>query len=195
MPETESLDLLRQVREGDEQAAAELFDRYVDRLQALARQRLSPKLARRLDPEDVVQSVYRSFFHHARDGRYRISESGDLWRLLAAITVNKVRNQAKHHAAAKRTTAAERSCARSGSILGIPPEAMTEAPSPVEANVLVEAMEDAMARLPSEYHRILQMQLQGRSAAEIAGEISCSERKVHRARGRFKRILEARLVD
>ncbi len=86
----ESIELLSRVRQGDEQAASDLFDRYVERLIKLARSRLSAKLQRRVDPEDVVQSAYRSFFSHAQDGRYQLHKSGDLWRLLAAITVNKV---------------------------------------------------------------------------------------------------------
>src|SRR5437660_980299 len=39
---------------GDEQAARVLFERYADRLVALARRRLGQRLARRVDAEDVV---------------------------------------------------------------------------------------------------------------------------------------------
>ena len=65
MVDDESIELLDRVRQGDEQAATELFDRYVERLIRLAQSRLSAKLRRRVDAEDVVQSVYRSFFSHA----------------------------------------------------------------------------------------------------------------------------------
>jgi hypothetical protein len=58
---------------------------YANRLIALARSRLSSKLAGRIDPEDVVQSVYRSFFAEARAGRYHLDRGGDLWRLLVAM--------------------------------------------------------------------------------------------------------------
>src|SRR5262245_5216743 len=65
-------DLLARWRNGDQQAAAVLFHRYADRLVALAKSRLSARLASRVDPEDVVQSVYRSFFVDARVGRYDV---------------------------------------------------------------------------------------------------------------------------
>ena len=193
MADSESLEVLRRVRQGDEQAAKELFDRYVGRLTALARRRLSPKLARRLDPEDVVQSAYRSFFHHVQDGRYQLNEAGDLWRLLAAITINKVRGQVKYHAAAKRASDAEQSYPAHDSLLGVPPEAICKSPSPVEANIIVEELEHAMAQLPEDYRGILELRLQGRSVDEIAKAADCSERKVHRVRQCFRRILEERL--
>ena len=89
--------LLERYRQGDDTAAEELFSRYFRRLTLLARSRLSPRLARRTDPEDVVMSVYRSFFIDARAGRFTLSRGGDLWRLLAAITKHKLLRQARHH--------------------------------------------------------------------------------------------------
>jgi len=75
-------ELLRRYREGGESAAAEIFDRYVARLTRLARSRMAARLARRIDPEDVVLSAYRSFFVAARRDRFALRRSGDLWRLL-----------------------------------------------------------------------------------------------------------------
>ena len=62
MTSDSSVELTDRWREGDQQAANLLFRRYSERLIALVRCHLSEKLARRLDPEDVVQSAYRSFF-------------------------------------------------------------------------------------------------------------------------------------
>src|SRR5262249_40685711 len=88
----DSAALVKRWTEGDERAAAELVNRYTGRLLALARSHLSAKLAARLDPEDVVQSAYRSFFADARDDRFVLKRSGDLWRLLAAITLHKLQH-------------------------------------------------------------------------------------------------------
>src|SRR5262245_58097585 len=62
MQDESSVHLVSRWRAGDQQAAAELFRRYASRLIALAQSRLSASMASRVDPEDVVQSVYRSFF-------------------------------------------------------------------------------------------------------------------------------------
>src|SRR5262245_40961276 len=97
-----SADSLMRWREGDQGAAGEIFGRYAERLLALARSRLSAKLSRHIDPEDVVQSACRSFFVGARDGRYVLKRSGDLWRLLVAITVHKLQHQLERRSAGKR---------------------------------------------------------------------------------------------
>src|SRR5262245_13855050 len=100
MDEEKSGDLLARWQSGDQQAAAKLFERYSDRLIELARSRLPAALARRIDAEDVVQSVYRSFFTAADDGHYALPQGGDLWRLLVTITLHKVYYQVKHNQAA-----------------------------------------------------------------------------------------------
>ena len=59
MTDHESAVLLARWREGDQQAATELVQRFTERLLALARGQLSEKLAARVDPEDVVQAATR----------------------------------------------------------------------------------------------------------------------------------------
>jgi DNA-directed RNA polymerase specialized sigma24 family protein len=82
--------LMQRFREGDQQAAAALFQRYVGKLVSLAQRRLSAQLGRRIDAEDIVQSAFRSFFRGTRDGRFQIEPGQELWRLLAVMTVTKL---------------------------------------------------------------------------------------------------------
>jgi RNA polymerase sigma-70 factor, ECF subfamily len=51
-------DLLRRVRDGDQQAVAELFNRHRDRLRLMVRLRLDRRLQGRLDPSDVLQEAF-----------------------------------------------------------------------------------------------------------------------------------------
>src|SRR6516165_11660123 len=74
--------LLQLFRQGSEEAARELYERYVDRLIPLARHRLSERLARRVDAQDVVQSVFRTFFSRVRDDRLRVEGPDDVYKLL-----------------------------------------------------------------------------------------------------------------
>jgi len=90
MAEHETRHVFDRMKGGDEEAARELFNRYLSRLVALARSRLSEKLERKVDADDVVQSAFRSFFVRARDGQYAIERAGDLWSLLATITRHKL---------------------------------------------------------------------------------------------------------
>ena len=68
----ESIRLFERYRADESLAAEELFQRYVARLTALVRTRMSPRLARRLDAEDVVQSAYRTFFTRAKEGDFEL---------------------------------------------------------------------------------------------------------------------------
>src|SRR5262249_30496366 len=138
-----------------------LFRRYADRLIALARSRLPGKLARRVDPEDVVQSAYRSFFADARAGRYDPERGGDLWRLLVAITLHKLRDQLDRHAAAKRSVAAERNFGSEDSLHRLQQYLAADKPSPAQALAMVDAVETIMRELTSDHRRILELRLQG----------------------------------
>jgi hypothetical protein len=103
-----SAELLRRVQAQSEPAAAAVFARYVQRLTRLARRRLAARLAARVDPEDIVQSAYRSFFVAARQGRYEVRRGGDLWRLLVEVTLHKLYRQAERHGAKRRSVQRER---------------------------------------------------------------------------------------
>src|SRR6516165_11516048 len=89
-------------RAGDPEAARQLVDQYLDRLVAVARRRISQRLASRVDPEDIVQSVFRTFFCRAKQGKFQIKDQDDLCKLLMRITVHKVLKQVEHHTAGKR---------------------------------------------------------------------------------------------
>lgn len=183
--------LLRRWQAGDERAAAEIFDRYVQRLVALAQRRISPKLQRRVDPEDVVQSAYRSFFRQARDGRFAWGRSGDLWRLLAAITVHKTLGQVEFHRAAKRSVDVE------GGLVdathGVAPQAVCREPTPVEVAGVVDELECFMRPLDAMERQVLTMRLQDCSVDEIADAIGRSSRTVRRLLERLLAGLRERL--
>jgi RNA polymerase sigma-70 factor (ECF subfamily) len=170
--------LVARWRQGDQQAAAELFRRYAGRLIALARSRLSSKLAQRVDPEDVVQSAYRSFFADSREGRYDLQRGGDLWQLLVVITLHKLNDQVKRNASAKRAIHKEQNFGSEDSLLGLKPKLLASEPSPVEALALADQVEQVMRRLEPLERRMLEMRLQGHPLEEIAAATHCCERTV-----------------
>lgn len=181
--------LLRQFREGDSRAASEIVDRYVVRLIALARRKLSPKLRRRLDPEDIVQSAYRSFFLHADSGEYVLRRSGDLWRLLAAVTLHKLYGQVERHTAQRRDVGRETDV---GGAVGseTPAAAASREPSPAEVAAAIEQLHLAMQQLSSTQREVLRMRLQGQTTEEIAAAIHRSERTVRRCLETARQRLE-----
>ena len=70
-----SADLIDRWRDGDEEAARLLFERYSRQLTAVAARHLSKKVGVRVDDQDVVQSVFRTFFRRSAEGQFRIDES------------------------------------------------------------------------------------------------------------------------
>jgi RNA polymerase sigma-70 factor (ECF subfamily) len=97
-------DLVALLREG-EPRAVEAFQGYAVRLARLAEQHLSQKVAARLDGEDVVQSVFRTFFRRCSQGEFQIDTSAQIWRLLVTLTLRKARAHARRHLAGKRDAA------------------------------------------------------------------------------------------
>jgi RNA polymerase sigma factor (sigma-70 family) len=173
-----SLILLERFRGGDDLAAAEIFDRYFRRLNALARSRLSPRLARRTDPEDIVLSVYRSFFVDARGGRYTLNRGGDLWRLLAAIARHKLLRQARSQTADRRSVEIEIPLDRvdEGRLVG-----RGHDPTPEDAAALADELEQVLAQLDPFGRRVLELRLQGLPISEIAVDTGRAERSVRRS--------------
>ena len=182
----QSADLVLRWRGGDQGAADEIFQRYAERLLALARSRLSARLTRQLDPEDVVQSAYRSFFVGARDGRYVLERSGDLWRLLVAITLHKLQHQVERSAARKRAAAREVPLKEGQAVKA---EGLAREPTPAEAAALADTLENLLAPMAPVQRRMVALRLEGYRLEEIAKEVARSERTVRRVLEEFKQGL------
>jgi eukaryotic-like serine/threonine-protein kinase len=189
MAETPSAELLaRYASRHDEAAAEELFRRYAGRLTALARSRLSRSLAARVDPEDVVQSAYRSFFLLAADQEVLLRESGDLWRLLVRITLRKVYRNARRHRADCRSVNREVSWPEEPEVA-----VFSREPTPMEAAALVDELRDLLAPLGAIQRRIVELRLQGHDVDVIATDVQRSARTVRRTLAGLGAELEQRL--
>lgn len=183
-------DLFDRYRRGDERAADELYRRYAEQLAFVARSQLSGRLSRRLDPEDVVQSAYRSFFIRARDGEYALRRSGDLWRLLVGILRHKLLSQVEHHAAARRSFRREDPFGADGTPAGAI-EALAREPAPEEAAVAAEMLAEIMATLEPAQRQVLELRLQDCTLDEIAAETGRCERTIRR----WLESIKARLAN
>ncbi len=172
---------MRQLRDGDAAACRAVFDRYVHRLVALARSRLDPQLRSKEDPEDVVQSVFRSFFQRYGDGRLEVSNWENLWAMLALLTRRKCSGRSKFYHAGRRDVGREAASLvlEDHSAADWQPDSAD--PSPEEGAVLGEMIEVLLADFPEPKHqRIILLTLQGVPADEVSTTVPCTERMVHR---------------
>src|SRR3954465_727650 len=119
--------LMARLRSGEDAAAREVFERFAGRLVALARGRFNRLLARKVDPEDVVQSAFKSFFVRHREGKLEVGDCGGLWNLLTLITLRKCADRAEYFLAERRDAAREVTGSASGDV----PDAWRVAPGRV----------------------------------------------------------------
>jgi RNA polymerase sigma-70 factor (ECF subfamily) len=195
MSEEDSVDLLARWRNGDRLAGEELFSRYTEQLLALARRQLSPRLAPRFDPEDVVQSAYRSFCAGVADGRFLLQRSGDLWRLLAKITLHKLYHQVAHHTADKRSIAREQLFATASQLDNLDAEIVARGPSPVDVAIAAEELESILRKVRPPDRRIVELRLQGCTNTEVAAAVDRSDRWVRRVLEQLEQRLEERYCE
>jgi RNA polymerase sigma-70 factor (ECF subfamily) len=181
--------LMGRLRSRDEEAASTVFHRFADRLIALARSRLDPQTRRKADPEDVVQSAFRSFFTRYDAGRLGVDTWDELWTLLTVITVRKSANKVAQFRAGRRTVARETSPDGRAEGWQSVLEAVDREPTASQAAMLTETVEQLMQMLKPAYRPAIELSLQGYSIPEVATRLGHSERTVRRLRERVKRRL------
>lgn len=167
--------LLQRYRRGSEDAATQLYLRYVHRLRGLAQAQISPGLARHLEIDDLVQSVFTSFFRRAGSGDYDVPAGEELWKLFLVIALNKIRGAGAFHHAAKRDV--RRTAG------GPHFEHLLEGAEGDNASFafLQLVIDEALERLPTAQRRMVELRVEGYEVAEIAQKTRRSKRTVERS--------------
>lgn len=176
--------LVGRLRGGEDAAAQEVFDRFARQLLDLARRQFEQRLAHKVDPEGVVQSAFKSFFVRHREGKVEVPNWSALWGLLTIITLRKCADRVEHHRAARRDVRRE---AVEEAPCGL---ALDRQPSPHEAAVLAETVEALLAASDADHRPVIELSLQGFSAAEISLRLGRALRSVHRCREQLRKRLE-----
>jgi RNA polymerase sigma-70 factor (ECF subfamily) len=192
---TESFAALLERFHSDEDAAAQdVYRRYSHQLIALTRRQFAARLAHRIDPEDVVLSAFKSFFLRYREGELRVGDWDNLSALLTLITRRKCADRVEYYRAKKRDVAREVAAANGAE----QPWEMTvdQEPTAEEVAILAETVEQLFQATAEDERPVLELSLQGYTAAEIAVRLGKAVRSVHRVRERIhKRILRSQDAD
>jgi RNA polymerase sigma-70 factor (ECF subfamily) len=176
------LEFLTRLQAKDDAAARELFARFAAPLIALTRRRIGDGLRHKVDPEDVVQSAYKSFFLRYGDGNLDAADWDSLWGLLVVITLRKCAERVAYHRAARRDVAREAVPGRA--------EPVGREPTPGEAAVLTETVEQLFAAMDEDERPVLELSLQGYSTREISEQLGRAERTVRLLRESVRNRLE-----
>jgi RNA polymerase sigma-70 factor (ECF subfamily) len=182
-------EFLARLHRRDDAAAQELFGRFAHQLIALAQRHIGAGLRHKVDAEDVVQSAYKSFFGRYGAGNLDVVNWNSLWGLLTLITVRKCAERAAYHRAACRDAAREVPLAW-GDEAAPWLDPLGREPTPLEAAVLNETVEQLLAGLDEEERPILEMSLQGHTTREISERLGRAERTVRLLREGVRHRLE-----
>lgn len=172
--------LVRRFQLGDADAATALYVRYANRLTRLADRKRGADLAPRFDSDDVVQSVFRTFFRRVAGGAYDVPDGDELWGLLMVITLNKVRLAAAHHRAAKRSVS---STAPAGDDLLAHVSAGGDEGA---MRLLRMTLDEFLGSLDPADRRILELRFEGHGVAEVAELSGRTKRTVERILQRLR---------
>jgi RNA polymerase sigma factor (sigma-70 family) len=179
---------------GDPRAADTFYQQYGSALRRLADAHLPRGLRRRFDADDVVQSACRTFFRRAGEGRFRLEGTQSVWSLLCAITLTKVREQARFHLRGKRgvgrEVAAEFSSSSDGSA---GPSPADPTPAPDEALAFADQFQHLLDSFNEEERQIIDLKLQDLTHLQVAERIGSSERTVRRILKDLQTRLERQL--
>ncbi|HXD88209.1 MAG TPA: sigma-70 family RNA polymerase sigma factor [Urbifossiella sp.] len=171
--------LIRRYRSGDEAAATSLYLRYAHRLRALAKDYCTGNYARRFDADDIVQSVFRTFFAGVRQRGYDVPPDGELWGLLMVLALNKVRNLVDYHRAGKRAVQ------QTASVTDLDQQNILAADENAAAFLRL-VLEEQLAGMPESNQTIVRLRIEGHEVAEIAERTGRSRRTVERVLQEFR---------
>lgn len=180
--------LVERWQAGEEAAATELFERFQPDLVAIVRAGLSDELRQRIEPADILQSAFKSYFVRARNGDYPLDDATSLRQLLRTITLNKIRRQAERHNAQRRDVAREVPLDQSA----LPAKAVAREPTPDEMAIAAEETAALFAGLKPIEAEMVRLCLDGHSTAESAARLGYSRQGVRRLLNRVGQRLALR---
>lgn len=193
---------IHELRNGDEEAAEKIFDRYWDRLVEAARRHLRREPRPLNDEEDLAQSVLRSLCRGAAEGRLNgLANRDELWRLLIALTRQKAIDESRHEGRVKRgrgKTKLEADFEPLNSKNGVfsLEELASESPQPEFIIMIEEEASKLLALLRNDSLRQIAIwRMEGFTVAEIAAKMNLYTRAIERKLKLIRETWNARLVE
>jgi DNA-directed RNA polymerase specialized sigma24 family protein len=178
-----------------DRAAWRIWERFAPRLCALARSRLNDRVRVREDENDIVQSLFQSFFAAQQGPGLALGGRKELWRLLVWMTLCKVANAANHHQRDRRDVRRERSPASpigpsDGGEDRFAEVEDTRMLSPDDVVISRAELARILSYLPEDLRQILTWRLEGYTNADISRMIARTKRMVEIKMQLIREILD-----
>ncbi|MEC8553466.1 MAG: ECF-type sigma factor [Planctomycetota bacterium] len=187
---------IKLVKASDSSAANQLWQHYSDRLVHAVRAKLYGRERAVSDEEDIVLSVFDSFYDAARLGRFPdLSDRDELWRLLMRMSARKVVDKRRSEGR-KRRGGGFQAFSLGADGEGEPFELIADEPSPEMVFMMQESVEQLFSHLGVGQLRDLAVaKLEGYSNAELAQRFACSERTIERRLHLIREKLKQELFE
>ncbi|MAT68377.1 MAG: RNA polymerase subunit sigma-70 [Planctomycetaceae bacterium] len=185
------------VKAGDSAAAARIWQHYFGRLAGAVRARLRGHNRAVSDEEDVVLSVFDSFYNAAENGRFPdLADRDDLWRLLLRMAARKVVDKRRHDLRQRRGGGVQlHSLDRAADDQQVF-EAIGDEPSPEMVLMMQESVEQLFSHLGvGQLGELAVAKLEGHTNAELAQRFRCSERTIERRLHLIREKCQQELVE
>jgi len=203
--ESSLAELLQRLKNGDDSAATLILDRYEAQVRLVVRRCLPRVLRSRFDSQDIMQSVWRSFFQRLRgevveddhavsqpapgDPSLVVGDSSQLFAFLSRMAKNKVIDQYRRETTQKADI--HRQCTISDEN-GHEMDPPSSAESPEELVTAADELSHWRSLVPQNRRVLLDMKAYGLSSKEIGDQLGISERTVQRVLEDLRHRLELR---
>lgn len=173
--------MLAKLKEGDELAAHEIWNRFFDRVRGLAKKKLGNLPQRNADDEDIALSAINALYQGAKDGRFKkLEDRDDLWQILCMITSRKVASAWRKKSAVQEVGESILATPGNGEqMLGIQHIASGK-PDAAYLDSLSRTSCEMLEGLDERQQNVAMLKLQGHTNQEIADNIGRSIKSVER---------------
>lgn len=199
--------LLARLKAGDESAASEILERYEAQVRLVVRRCLPRVLRSRFDSQDIMQSVWRSFFQRLRgepvddlhgvpvqegDASLEFRDSSQLFAFLSRMARNKVIDQYRRETTQKADIHRMQALYTGPGADLDPPDGSESASAVLEA---ADELSHWRSLVPEDRQILIDLKADGHSSKEIGSKLGISERTVQRVLEDLRQRLERRRDD
>ncbi len=174
----EFLALMQRIRDGSEDAAQELFERYGPHIFRVVRRQLHRNLRSKYDSADFAQAVWASFFA-VHPGRLRFDSPEALIAYLAELARNKVIDVTRQRFRTLKYNVGREQSLEQSEDRGQQLPASRE-PTPSQVVRAKERLDEIVSNLTETQQRVITLLLEGHSHQEIATRLELNERTIRR---------------
>lgn len=157
------------LKSGNSVAEAALWDRFFDRICAIAKRRLGTFGTSVRDEEDLALSAMNALMHGAQEGRFhRLENRDDAWQLLHMILARKISNHRRYTRVRRETAEADLVTTASESSHGFMDQLQALVTAEDSLDSLGPECEELLALLEPKLRDVALLKLSGYSNAETA---------------------------